>query len=72
MHLIPRVTRKEAVTSNTIFGFFICKSKNINQRQRAVLCAARSLEFFKFDLNMASLNKGSSQNGILDDAINIL
>ena len=34
----------------------------------------RSLEFFKFDLNMASdsLNEDSSQKDILDDGINIL
>ena len=30
------------------------------------------MEFFKFDLNMASLNKDSPQKDILDDGINIL
>ena len=55
VHSIPRVTCKGTVPSNTIFA---CK---IVQQQRAVLCATRSLEFFKSDLNMASLNKDSSQ-----------
>ena len=32
-----------------------------------MLCASWSLEFFKFDLNMASLNKDSSQKDILDE-----
>ena len=36
-----------------------------------MLCARGSLELFKFDLNMASLNKDSSQKDILDDEINI-
>ena len=69
MRSIPRVTRKGAVTSNTIFGFFACK---IYQRQRAVLCARWLLEFLKFDLNMASFSKDSSQKDILDDGISIL
>ena len=30
------------------------------------------MEFLKFDLNMASLNKDSSQKDILDDKVNIL
>ena len=37
-----------------------------------MLCATCSLEFFEFDLNMASLNRDSSQKDILDDGINIL
>ena len=37
-----------------------------------MLCARKSLEFFKFDLDMASLNKDSSQKNILDDEINII
>ena len=69
MRSIPRVTLKGAMTSNTIFGFFACK---VYQRQRDVLCARWSLEFFKFDLNMDSLNNDSSQKDILDDGINIL
>ena len=69
MRSIPLLTGKGALTSNTIFGFFACQ---IYQRQRAVLCARWSLDFFKFDLNMASLNKDSSQKDILDDGINIL
>ena len=35
-------------------------------------CTRWSLEFFKFYLNMASLNKDSSQKDILDDEINII
>ena len=65
MRSIPRVTRKGVMTSNTILEFFACE---IYQRQRAVLCG-RSLEFFKFDLIMASLNKDSSQKDILYDEI---
>ena len=37
-----------------------------------MLCATCLSEFFKFDWNMASLNKDSSQKDILDDGINIL
>ena len=37
-----------------------------------MLCATCSLQFFKFDRNMDSLNKDSSQKDILDDGINIL
>ena len=58
---MPRVTRKGALTSNTIFGFSAC-----------VLCTRWSVEFFKCDLDMASLNKGSFQKDILDDEINII
>ena len=36
-----------------------------------MLCARGSLEFVKFDLNMASLNKDSSQKDILDDEVKI-
>ena len=61
---IPRGTRKGAVTSEAIFEFLPNK---VYQRERAVLCASCSLKFFKFDLNMASLSKDSSQNYILDE-----
>ena len=44
----------------------------IYQRQRAVHCARWLLEFFKFDLNIVSLNKGSSEKDTLDDGINML
>ena len=30
------------------------------------------MEFFKFDLNIVSLNKGSSEKDTLDDGINML
>ena len=64
MRSIPRVTRKGAVTSEAILEFVASK---VYQRQRAVLCASCSLIFFKFDLNMASLSKDSSQKYILDE-----
>ena len=37
-----------------------------------MLCAKLSLECFKFNLNMASLNKDSSQKDILDGGIHML
>ena len=37
-----------------------------------MFCARSSLKVFKFDLNMALLNKDGSQRDILDDGINIL
>ena len=64
MRSIPRVTRKGAVTSEAIFEFLASK---VYQRERAVLGASCLLKFFKFDLNMASLNKDSSQKYIWDE-----
>ena len=54
---ILRVTRKGVAKSNRIFELL---ARKIYQRQRAVFCARWSLEFFKFDSIMASLNKDSS------------
>ena len=61
---IPRVTRKGAVTSETIFEFLA--TEDLSMRVR-LLRASWSLGFFKFDLNMASWNKYSSKKDILDE-----
>ena len=65
MRSIPRVTGKGAVTSKAIFEFLA--SKVYQRLARAVLYASCSLKFSKFDLNMASLNKDSSQKYIWDE-----